>query len=673
MDLEDDTTVLTTLKSFNSFISHSNAPQRLSEPSAGNGNLQSQYKRSMELLDAADRVHSKNRYLQLDQEKKQMELSHKRARFELEKAASDSARDFEHEVDRNQDLLGQIKKLGERETDAAKNLSEQVEVNCALRQNLKGLNRKLEERDTRLNTANQTISSLKDEIRELKQKIQNQDLTTSSQALERQELQEQLDLQRRKYQEVSQLCQSLQAAQSSCSEHIIKIKELERCLTLQEQDIAIVKTIKSEAAKVPDLEKELKCLREDNAFLRESRENCSLLKEEVEGLRRKLERMQKTKEELVNIELEKEVNCACEIVMKPEDLSREVIQIQQREIALKEQNYNLNSRSVERSQSELRAELSQQRSKTLEEQKKRETQDALVRRLQKRVLLLTKERDGMRAILESYDSELAPSEYSPQLSKRLREAEDILLKTQNHNAEMEVGVQLELESLKKHQASAVDSNSSVNKEEVSILRQNIEDLEAERQRLEEQNNILEMRLERHKLQGDYDPIKTRVLHFKMNPTSVAKQQRQQDVEALQEEVIRLRELVRSLQDGGAMVHSQDDSNLRKQMESSELRNQRLKEVFQRKIQEFRTVCYVLTGYQMDITTENQYRLTSVYAEHMDDSLLFKKGSNGSMQLMETEFSKTLGEMVALHLHHQMSIPAFLSAVTLDLFSRQTVI
>lgn len=39
---------------------------------------------------------------------------------------------------------------------------------------------------------------------------------------------------------------------------------------------------------------------------------------------------------------------------------------------------------------ELRAEMSQQRSKTLEEQKKRETQDSLVRRLQKRVLLLTK-------------------------------------------------------------------------------------------------------------------------------------------------------------------------------------------------------------------------------------------------------------------------------------------
>ncbi|CAG5928742.1 unnamed protein product [Menidia menidia] len=701
MDLEDDTTVLTTLRSFNTFISRPDNPQRLSEPSTGSGALQSQYKRSIELLEAAEKVHSKSRYLQLDQEKKQMELSHKRARFELEKVASDSARDLEHEVDRNQGLLGIIKKLEEREMEANKNLSEQVEANRALRRNLEGMSKKLEERDTNLNTANQTISSLKDELRELNQKIQNQDSTISTQTLEKEELQEQLDLQRRKYQEVSQQCQTLQAAQSSCSEHIIKIKELERRLALQEQDMAIVKTVKSEVARVPDMEKELKHLRDENAFLRESRENCSLLKEEAEGLRKKLERMEKTKEDLVNMELEKE-RLAEKLhawenlgqstglnIRKPEDLSREVIQIQQREIALKEQNYRLNSRvrTVERSLPELRAELHQQGCKTLEEQKRREAQDALVRRLQKRVLLLTKdeqrastfdghifmfqERDGMRAILESYDSELASTEYSPQLSKRLREAEEVLQRTQNHNTEMEASiraftcsadqstggdwgaqntttdaaagmVELELESLKKQQAATADGSSLATKEEMSILRQKIEDLETERQRLEEQKNTLEMRLERHNLKGGYDPTKTRVVHFKMNPTSVAKQQRQQEVEGLQEEVARLRELVRSLQDGGTGAHSHQDSSLynpslslslppskevldlRKQMECSELRNQRLKEVFQKKIQEFRTVCYVLTGYQIDITTENQYRLTSVYAEHMNDSLLFKK-------------------------------------------------
>lgn len=44
----------------------------------------------------------------------------------------------------------------------------------------------------------------------------------------------------------------------------------------------------------------------------------------------------------------------------------------------------------------------------------------------------------MRGILESYDSELAATEYSPQLNKRLKEAEDILQKTQSHYVEMEV-------------------------------------------------------------------------------------------------------------------------------------------------------------------------------------------------------------------------------------------
>lgn len=56
-------------------------------------------------------------------------------------------------------------------------------------------------------------------------------------------------------------------------------------------------------------------------------------------------------------------------------------------------------------------------------------------------------------------------------------------------------------------------------------------------------------------------MKTRVLHLKMNPTAVAKQQRQQEVEALQEEVTHLRELVRSLQEGGSLVHPQDESGI----------------------------------------------------------------------------------------------------------------
>lgn len=390
-------------------------------------------------------------------------------------------------------------------------------------------------------------------------------------------------------------------------------------------------------------------------------------------------------------------------IRKPEDLSREVILFQQREIALKQQNYTLTSslRSAERSKGDLQGELLQHRSKVQEEQKKRETQEALVRRLQKRVLLLTKERDGMRSILDSYDSELSSSDYQPQLSRRVREAEDVLGKTQTLLGEMEVqlstsqaetgalklqlqSVEVELEMVKRQQATVAEGNPLVTSEEVNALRQKVEELEAERQRLSDQNDVLEMRLERHNLQGDYNPVNTKVLHLKFNPTSVAKQQRQEEVEVLREEVTRLREHLRSLaspapETGGPNISlppSQEVLDLRRQMESSELRNQRLKEVFQKKIQEFRTVCYVLTGFQLDLTTLCHYRLSSVYAEHMDDFLLFKSTGevgSGSMQLMETCFSRRVPEMVELHLHHQRSIPAFLAAVTLDLFSRQTVV
>ncbi|XP_077427154.1 mitotic spindle assembly checkpoint protein MAD1 isoform X3 [Vanacampus margaritifer] len=187
------------------------------------------------------------------------------------------------------------------------------------------------------------------------------------------------------------------------------------------------------------------------------------------------------------------------------------------------------------------------------------------------------------------------------------------------------------------------------------------------------------------LQGDFDPLKTRVLNLKMNPTAAAKQQRQQESEALRQEVDRLRDVVRKVQEGGrgadvdAALHSANLSlpppkevlDLLKQIELSELKNQRLKEVFKQKIQEFRTVCYILTGYQLDIPIENQYRLTSVYAEHVEDCLVFKKGPSGSMELMETAFSRTLGELVDLHLHHQNSIPVFTSTLTIELFARQT--
>ncbi|XP_076838693.1 mitotic spindle assembly checkpoint protein MAD1 [Brachyhypopomus gauderio] len=712
-DLEDDTTIFSTLKSFKSLISRPDRSLHEAEPAYGRSDLQKLYMQRVEMEEAAERIRSHTSLLQLTQEKQQMELSHKRARIELEKEAHVSSRDLQRQVDRNQDLLSKIRRLEEEEEKAGQALNEQMDNNKALKQSLQELQKQAADKDSKVAEANQMISELKDELRTLNQQLQIQESKFSTQNLENQALQEQLEMQRKKYQEVNQKYQSLQSSLMSNSDSDLKVKELKRRLDLLEQDSVIVKNMKSEVSRLPELERELKRLQEENSYLREMKENSSLLKEETEGLRRKLGRMEKVLEEKLKLELDKEklqqelhswenVGQTTGLnIRKPEDLSREVIQIQQRELNLKQQNYTLTSnvRSAERTRAQLQVEVSELRAKAVEEQKKRENQDALVRRLQKRVLLLTKERDGMRAILESYDSELSPGEYSPQLNRRVKEAEEMLQKVQAHNVEMEAQLSkaqedvgtfklqaqaatLELEALMEQQS--LESKHTATEEEINSLRQKIEELESERQRLEEQNSVLEMRLERHNLQGDYDPVTTKVVHFRLNPTCVAKQQRVEELEQLRVECERLRERLRKMEAGGTVTSddttliippSQEILDLRKQMESAELKNQRLKEVFQKKIQEFRTVCYVLTGYQIDITVENQYRLTSVYAERMEDSLLFKSSGpvgSGNMQLLETDFSRTLTELVELHLFHQKSIPVFLSAITLDLFSRQTV-
>ncbi|XP_050761894.1 mitotic spindle assembly checkpoint protein MAD1 isoform X1 [Gymnogyps californianus] len=714
-DLEDNTTVFSTLRSLNNFISQRmEGVSGLATPGSSQSSLQIQYQQRMQLEEQAGQIHSKSQLLQVEREKMQMELSHKRARIELEKAANTNARNYEREADRNQELLTRIKQYQERETEAENKLKEQMEMNKSYKKSMETMSKKLQEKESKLAEANETITVLKGKISELQWNIMNQEMQMTSQDSQKQELMEQLDVQHKKWQEASQQIQALQASQSLLAEYEQKIKDLEQKFSQQEHDALIVKNMKAELARFPKMERELHQLREENAYFREMKENNGLLKEEVEGLQRKLERYEKVQAQLVAVELENEkllgklkswekLDQSTGLnIRTPDDLSRQIVALQQRELVLKEQNSTItnSARILEKARQQLQEEILRIQSQLLDEKKKREQHEALVRRLQKRVLLLTKERDGMRAILESYDSELTPSEHSPQLNRRMREAEEMVQKLHAHNTELEAQLSQVLEEVGNHKQRAemlevemkvlksqectAEQSTIITKEEVDMLRLKIEELEAERSKLEEENRSLEMKLEKLTLQGDYDPSRTKVLHFSMNPASLAKQQRKEEQQQLQEECERLRELVRVLEGGGSIPGNlegvgsfqspQEIAELKKQVESAELKNQRLKEVFQTKIQEFRKVCYTLTGYQIDITTENQYRLTSIYAEHQGDCLLFKASSSsgGKMQLLETEFSRTIRELIELHLLRQDSIPAFLSALTLDLFSRQTI-
>nr|XP_060642856.1 mitotic spindle assembly checkpoint protein MAD1 isoform X1 [Anolis sagrei ordinatus] len=711
-DTEGNTLVFSVLKSFNEFISQSAEQTSLMTPQFPQGSLQTQYQQMMKLEEQAGQIQSGTRLLQVEREKMQMELSHKRARIELEKEANTNARNFQRESDHNQDLKKRIKNYQDREAEIENKLQEQIEINKTCQKNAESLNKKLQDKENKLAEANETITVLKGKISQLQWNLLDQELQMKNCESQKQELTEQLDVLHKKWQEASQQIQALQAKEEQVIEMEQKVKDLEQKLSLQEQDAIIVKNMKTELAQFPKMERELQQLREENAYLREMKENNGLLKEEVEGLQRKLERYEKVQAEMVALELEKEklqrrlktwekLDQSTGLDIKsPDDLSSHIVALQQRELVLKEQNSAISSsaRLLEKARKQLQEELLKVQNQLLEEKKKREQHEAMVKCLQRREHLLIMARDGMRAILDSYDNELNPSELSPQLTFRVREAEEMVQRVEAHCAEIEAQwsqtleeagnqkkradmLEVELQMLRS-QVPATDSSAFVAREEVNALRLKIEELEAERRRLEEENRSLEMKLEQITFQGYHDPTKTKVLHFGLNPASLAKQQRLEECQRLKEENERLRQLV--LQEGGSIPENleaaaplqltQEIAELKKQVESAELKNQRLKEVFSTKIQEFRKVCYKLTGYQIDMTTDNQYRLTSLYAEHQEDCLIFKasRSSGAKMQLLETEFSRTVRELIDLHLLQQDSIPAFLSAVTLDLFSRQTI-
>lgn len=63
--------------------------------------------------------------------------------------------------------------------------------------------------------------------------------------------------------------------------------------------------------------------------------------------------------------------------------------------------------------------------------------------------------------------------------------------------------------------------------------------------------------------------------------------------------------------------------LREKLKTQEIQKQRLLEAYKKSAQEFRESVYILLGYKIDGLQNNMYRLTSQFAFHEEDSLMFK--------------------------------------------------
>lgn len=482
---------------------------------------------------------------------------------------------------------------------------------------------------------------------------------------------------------------------------LARIKELE----IQQKDLQGAKQQQGvfEAAmrRMPVMEKELAKVREDNKFFRDTARNTQLLEEQltsalqqVKQLERRCEdaASQQAKAELYKQSLDKfETIVSEEFGLErygtPEDLRLHLTQLRQGDKALTDSLAQLRAshKSLESSRQQEVEELNFLKTKLNKMDQTAQLNAQQLKRLQRRLFLVTKERDGLKAILSSYESELTIN-YSAVGQERVRglERQVELYKQEVDRLHGELQEFSSSDAPTATAAAAVASSQrKEDAEKIAKLEEKVLGLEEEAGKLRQEKEVLELRLEHRTLKGDYDPTKTKVLHFRDNPHTRALENRKTEIEKLQKENEALQERIRLLEQGetedltqrvGVRVAAESHKEimeLQEKVSQQERKNKRLMEVFQRKSREMREMVYRLTGYRMDMLGENQYKLMHMYAESPDDYFLFEHTPAKELQLLETEFSSTLDDLIDAYLRHENSYPAFLSAVTLDLFNRQT--
>ncbi|EDO40015.1 predicted protein [Nematostella vectensis] len=500
-----------------------------------------------------------------------------------------------------------------------------------------------------------------------------------------------LEIFKRRYSQAVNNATELEEAKNKARTAEHRVKELEHQLSLQSEASSITVSFQNQLTKYRALEKENAKLKEDNQYYRQTNESNLLLKEETEHVKAKLSRAEQRLKDLIMLEVENE-----ELKKKVQKYGVEDKFGSKRHSSPVGRVHEVSTiREVKTDDiEEILNELDKVKESDLRHQE-------LAEGLQRHLFIVTADRDACRKILNQFDTKYSAN-CDPQLKHRLTETEMQLTSYEQHVEKQQVELQNAKEDLstvrlkvkkleralngfkKTSPSQASESSPTL----VTELKTQLEKLKKENGELAERLEVYELRKEQMHMQGYFDPLKTKVVHFSMNPSNLARQQRAEEIKRLQDENEALRQRVRLLEEGKASPGDQaawknlspdagDPSvmkqvqDVKAQLSSSELKNQRLKEVFSRKIQEFREACYALTGYKIDVVRDKKYRLQSMYAERANDDLLFESNSKGEMMMLQTDFSAQVADQIDTYLKKMNSIPAFLSAVTLDLFSRQT--
>ncbi|KAF5283857.1 hypothetical protein FQA39_LY04677 [Lamprigera yunnana] len=497
--------------------------------------------------------------------------------------------------------------------------------------------------------------------------------------------------------EKNEVERSLEMKEHACQRSRLELKELEyvrdNYLEYQQQ----VKTHQHKLIAFAELEKENQQLKEETKRLKDAVHNKLLLEEEVFDLKSRVANYKEQEKKLAALQVAQVqselylnewrtvARGICESIGSdatlPHQLRKVVEHLQHQELTLTASKVQLESQlnSSFHEAKVARSELEKSQKLIVELQTNDQHKQNLIRRMQKKLLLVSRERDSYRLQLDSYERDLTmcmnapnavPSNAQQSQKERIENLERIVEGYRDMVNKLE-------SDLQNAEPNANSESVPVRVEQVSRLQDEIDHLKMENDHLREQKDHLEIQLE--ELSVGQDKNLGRIVHLAKNPLIECIEEHDNDVRKLQEIIERLKCKIKNLEEGlegskliDISMNPKEVNALKEQLKSAENQIQRLKDYFKSSMQEFRNVVYMLLGYKIDKNSNSQYKLTSMYAEQEDDQICFQLNTEGALNLLENAFSTTLEDMVDLHLRHQKSIPVFLSAITMDLFNNRTM-
>ena len=150
----------------------------------------------------------------------------------------------------------------------------------------------------------------------------------------------------------------------------------------------------------------------------------------------------------------------------------------------------------------------------------RDQQVSIIKRFKRKLLLVSKERDSFKSVLESYEHELTFT--GGQFEKdRVNALEKVVANHKDTIEELEVVLAKALgfetfhaQQFLRQQSSKNAAENKKHQDEKAKLTKEVEELQNELDKVYEEKEDLKYELERRAIKGDYNPEETKVLHFR---------------------------------------------------------------------------------------------------------------------------------------------------------------